>query len=102
MSSLMIRPDDVSSDPKPLGDIVTGQLPSATRLVSFGGEVVVATATAVGTSLAIQLLVGVVTVPVSSLVPVALGALGAAALVGVLLTLSVLDLRGRRLRGTTR
>lgn len=101
MSSLLVRTSKTSRDQEPHSDSVPVPLPGPARLLEFAGEVMLATIAAVVTSLAVQLLVGAVQVPVSSLVPVALGALGAAGLIGVLLALSVLDLRGRRAPATT-
>lgn len=63
-------------------------LPDHRRLRTFARELPLATFVAVATSLAVQLIVGMVRVPASSMVPLALGASGAAVLIGVLLVLA--------------
>lgn len=99
MRTLTVPPSDAFRDLETLAEPSTA-LPGPTKQLNFVGELVLATAVAAGVSLVVQLLVGVVRVPVSSLVPVALGTLGGALLIGVLLVLSVRALRGRRLPGT--
>jgi galactan 5-O-arabinofuranosyltransferase len=95
MTALTVRPSDPSGDEQSPTNFSTS-LPDVTRLVRFAGELALATVAAVVTSLTMQLLVGVVQVPVSSLVPVALSTFGAFLLIGVLFALVLCDLRGRR------
>lgn len=101
MRTLTVQPSDAFRGRETLADPSGAQLPGPARLLNFAGEIVLATVVAGVVSLVVQLLVSAVRVPVSSLVPVALGALGGAGLIGVLFVLSGRDLRGRRLRGTT-